>query len=358
MKKKMAAFLAMLMLVSVLAACVKKPEGIKQSEPATKPSSGQTESSRPEVSTPDATVPEASEPSASKPAETVPPVSEPEVTIPDPSIPEVTIPEPSIPEETVPAPSTPGGSLPGIGTDPGGFGELHSWEELLELDSTKKGYGPGTQVDGANRPLGAIKLQDWYEKYDAYFIAPDDGALYLTFDEGYENGYTTQILDVLKQKDVKAVFFVTMSYCKRNPQLVQRMINEGHAVGNHSVNHKSMPTLTIREMVDEVMGLHKYVLDNFGYEMHLFRPPMGEYSKQSLAVLQNLGYKTVEWSFAYYDYDTANQMDPAKAYDKVVGAGHSGGIFLLHAVSKTNTEILGDVIDEFRRQGYDLKLFD
>ena len=136
------------------------------------------------------------------------------------------------------------------------------------------------------------------------------------------------------------------------------MIDEGHTVGSHSVSHKSMPTLQIEEMIDEVMVLHDYVLEHFDYEMKLFRPPMGEYSKQSLAVLQNLGYKTVEWSFAYVDYDTENQPDPDKAYEKVVGAAHGGGIFLLHAVSKTNAEILGDVIEEFRRQGYTLELFE
>jgi peptidoglycan-N-acetylmuramic acid deacetylase len=118
-----------------------------------------------------------------------------------------------------------------------------------------------------------------------------------------------------------------------------------------------MPTLSIEKMVKEVMGLHDYVKEHFGYEMSLFRPPMGEYSKQSLAVLHNLGYKSVEWSFAYYDYDVKKQPEPAKALEKVVSAGHSGGIFLLHAVSKTNAEILGDVIDEFRQQGLNLALF-
>ena len=164
-------------------------------------------------------------------------------------------------------------------------------------------------------------------------------------------------LDVIKEKNVSAVFFVTMPYVEDEPELIQRMIDEGHAVGNHSASHLSMPTLSVEKMIDEVMVLHDYVVENFGYEMHLFRPPMGEYSKQSLAVLQNLGYKTVEWSFAYYDYDTENQMDSDKAYAKVVGAAHGGGIFLLHAVSKTNTEILGNVIDELRRQGYNLELF-
>lgn len=328
MKRVMACLLATLMLLSVLTACAKNPEGIK----------GQDTQSTGSTTYPSDT---STDPGVSQPIDPSSGETTPE------TVPDVTIPEETKPQET----------LPEIGTDPGGFGQIFSIEDLQGMDTTKKGYGPGTQVDGDNRPLGAVTLQEWYGEYDAYFIAPDNGDLYLTFDEGYENGYTTQILDVLKEKNVKAVFFVTLNYCKKNPALIQRMIDEGHAVGNHSVSHLSMPTLSVEKMIDEVMVLHDYVVENFGYEMHLFRPPMGEYSKQSLAVLQYLGYKTVEWSFAYADYDPENQMDPDKAYAKVVGAAHGGGIFLLHAVSKTNTEILGDVIDELRRQGYNLALF-
>lgn len=307
MKKAVSFILVIWMLVS-MTACAKNPEGIKGL---------QTESTgAPANQTTSVTDAEKTEPSATKP----------------------------LPSETE-------------GTEPEGSDPIYSTDELKEMDATKKSYGPGTKMDEKNRPVGATTLQGWYGKYDAYFIAPDNSNFYLTFDEGYENGYTTVILDTLKEKNVQAVFFVTLPYCKKNPELIRRMIAEGHAVGNHSVSHLSMPTLSIEKMVEEVMELHEYVKEHFGYEMHLFRPPMGEYSVQSLAVLQNLGYKTVQWSFAYRDYDTENQMPPEEAYEKVVGAVHGGGIFLLHAVSKTNAEILGDVIDEFRRQGYDLLLF-
>lgn len=269
----------------------------------------------------------------------------------------VTSPESSAPQQTEPAPSAPVQTDPVVPTEPVKPGPIYTSDELKNLSTKKTGYGPGTQVDDKNRPVGAVTLQNKLGKYEAYFIAPDDGNLYLTFDEGYENGYTASILDTLKAKNVKAVFFVTKAYCKSRPELVQRMVDEGHALGNHSVSHLSMPTLSVDKMVDEVMGLHEYVKEHFGYEMHLFRPPMGEYSVQSLAVLHNLGYKTVEWSFAYYDYDTANQMEPSKAYEKVMGSAHSGGIFLLHAVSKTNSEILGDLIDGFRNEGLNLALF-
>lgn len=348
MKKTASIIFTILMLVS-MTACAKNPEGIKGTQTeSTGASSNQTTSD----STSAETEPGPTEPLGSEPDTSAPDQTEPAVTDPQPSDPESTNPDWTLPDNT-----DPGESLPGDGTDPGGFGQIYSLDELNGMSTKKNGYGPGSQVDEKNQPVGAVSLQNKYGKYEAYFIAPDDGNLYLTFDEGYENGYTSSILDTLKEKNVQAVFFVTLSYCKSNPELIRRMIDEGHAVGNHSVSHLSMPTLSIEKMVDEVMGLHEYVQEHFSYEMTLFRPPMGEYSQQSLAVLHNLGYKTVEWSFAYYDYDTENQMEPAKALDKVLSAGHSGGIFLLHAVSKTNAEILGDVIDGFRSQGLNLALF-
>ncbi|MBQ9148754.1 MAG: polysaccharide deacetylase family protein [Oscillospiraceae bacterium] len=234
------------------------------------------------------------------------------------------------------------------------------------LENKTKGYGPGNTSGGKRAPY-AQDNQKTYGDYAAHFIAPDNGNIYLTFDCGYEyfikdeNGkdvaLTALILDTLKEKNVKAVFFVTMSYCQRNPDLVRRMINEGHTVGNHSNSHPSMPSLTIDKMEEEITSLHTYVQENFDYTMTLFRPPMGEFSTRSLAVTQNLGYESVFWSFAYADWDTENQPDSDAAYEKIVGSAHSGAIYLLHAVSETNTNLLGDVIDAFRAEGYDLVLF-
>lgn len=346
-KRLFACILAMLMLVSVLAGCSKPSEGTEgETEGQTKPSVSQTE---PETQ-PDETQPEQSKPEETGPETTEPATqpTEPEVTEPitEPTEPEVTEPttKPTEPEATKPAtkPSQPNSGNQG---------------DFAGMDTTVNGWGLGPHTDDENRPIDATRAQDKYGQYDAYFIAPSNGNIYLTFDEGYENGYTSKILDVLKAKNVKAVFFITMPYAKSEPELVQRMIDEGHVVGNHSVSHKSMPTLSVDKMISEVMDLHNYVKDNFGYEMHLFRPPMGEFSQQSLAVLQSLGYKTVNWSFAYYDYDPANQMEYQKALTKVVDAAHSGAIYLLHAVSKTNTDILGEVIDEFRNAGFNLALF-
>ena len=144
------------------------------------------------------------------------------------------------------------------------------------------------------------------------------------YEEELRDFLPEKILDVLKEKGVKAVFFITMDYVKAEPGLVRRMIDEGHAVGNHTNKHPVMPAQTIDRMEYEVMSLHDYVLENFGYKMTLFRPPTGAYSIQSLAVLQNLGYKTLLWSFQHYDYDTANQPSEKTAYNVITQNSHNG----------------------------------
>ena len=151
------------------------------------------------------------------------------------------------------------------------------------LDTTKLGWGPGGPVDENNRPDGATVYQEKYGQYAADFIRENNQNIYLTFDEGYENGYTDDILDTLQEKGVQAVFFVTMPYVQSEPELVQRMIDEGHIVGNHSVNHPSFPEeISFEECQQEIMELHDYVKENFGYEMSLFRFPMGEFSEADL----------------------------------------------------------------------------
>lgn len=300
-----------------------------------------------------ATIPETAPPTtAPEDMETVPPTEDPAAT------------ETSAPAEgtTSTVPST----APETEPDKEYIGSLYTRQELEAMENECKGYGPGTAKDG-NRAPYADSAQAEYGQYGAAFIAPDNGCIYLTFDCGYEyfvkdqNGndvaLTGMILDTLKEEEVKAVFFVTLSYCQKNPELVQRMIDEGHTVGSHSASHPSMPSLTIDEMVEEIMTLHNYVLEHFGYTMTLFRPPMGEYSTRSLAVAQSLGYKSVFWSFAYADWDTANQPAQNTALAKIVSCHHSGAIYLLHAVSETNAAVLGEVIDELKAMGYTLALY-
>lgn len=228
------------------------------------------------------------------------------------------------------------------------------------LDTESHAWGQGVQYDEYNRPVSAVDYQETYGGYNANFIGENKQVIYLTFDEGYEYGCTPKILDTLKEKGVHGVFFVTQPYAEENPELVQRMIDEGHTVGNHSVTHpsKGLPSETIEEQQNEVMGCHQYVQEHFGYTMHLFRYPTGAFSEQSLAIVNNCNYKSVFWSFAYLDYDVNNQPDQAQSLQKLKDRMHPGAIYLLHAESETNAAILGDFIDAARAAGYSLEMFD
>ncbi|MCD8096034.1 MAG: polysaccharide deacetylase family protein [Ruminococcus sp.] len=221
------------------------------------------------------------------------------------------------------------------------------------LSNEKFGYGQGVLVDEENRPTGALDFNAQYSQLGATAIDEESEKILLTFDQGYENGLTGQILDVLKEKNVKAVFFVLLDYAEKNPELVQRMIDEGHTVGNHSVSHYSMPDLSDEECVEEIKGLQEYMQENFDYTPTLFRPPMGEYSQRTLSITQQCGMKTMLWSFAYADWDTDNQPDEAQSLEKLVLAAHKGAIYLLHSVSQTNADILADFIDRTRANGFE-----
>jgi len=216
------------------------------------------------------------------------------------------------------------------------------------------GYGQGTTKDSSNRPVDAVRFNEENAKNGVFSLSSDPNQIIITFDQGYENGYTAPILDTLKEKGVKAIFFLTGDYAKAEPALVQRMIDEGHMLGNHGMKHKALPTLSAEGIKEELMSLHQYVLDEFGYEMQYFRCPCGEYSDDSLAVVSQLGYKTVFWSFAYVDWMTDSQPLPGDGLRKIQESAHGGEILLLHSVSSTNAQILGEVIDNFRAMGYTL----
>ncbi len=222
------------------------------------------------------------------------------------------------------------------------------------LSHEKQGYGQGVNVDDKNRPTGALDFNAQYGKYSALAINEDDKRIELTFDQGYENGYTEKILDTLKEKNVRATFFLVGDYAEKNPDLVKRMIADGHIIGNHTQTHPSMPSLTAEEIQAEIGKLHDYVKEQFGYEMNVLRPPMGEFSEFSLSETKNTGYTTKLWSFAYKDWLTDDQPDPAYAKQKLIDGAHEGAIYLLHSVSATNAEVLGDVIDAIRARGFKL----
>lgn len=223
----------------------------------------------------------------------------------------------------------------------------------VESMSTQKViWGPGNITDH-KQPSEPLQLQSNYLDLDARWLLDDEKSVCLTFDEGYENGFTPSILDTLKEKNVRAIFFVTYDFASQNGELIERMIKEGHIVGNHSYHHYSMDELDVSTAKEEVRFLHDYIKENHNYTMSYFRFPKGEFSEQSLGILRDLGYKSVFWSFAYADWEPENQPDKTEALTKITESTHPGAIILLHAVSSTNADILGEAIDNIRAQGYE-----
>ena len=199
------------------------------------------------------------------------------------------------------------------------------------------------------------------KKYDAYYVGDtNEKVLYLTFDEGYENGYTNEILDVLKKHNVKAAFFVVKPYIKSNPEIINRMVEEGHLVCNHTCSHPSMALIKDKDKFNkELLDLEMSYEELTGKKMaKYFRPPMGKYSELSLNYTKELNYKTIFWSFAYNDWDIKNQPPKEKALETILKRSHSGAIVLLHAVSKTNADILDELITKWESEGYTLKSLD
>ena len=227
-----------------------------------------------------------------------------------------------------------------------------------ELSNKKIGWGIKRNDNHEQPDLGKAN-KEILEKNNGIAMGNNtDKYIYLTFDEGYEAGYTPQILSTLKDNNVKATFFITAHYLNTQSELVKQMIDEGHIVGNHTVNHKSMPSLTEEQINTEVMDLHKAIYEKFQYEMKYIRPPMGEFSEKSINVTNSLGYKTVMWSFAYEDWNEDKQPDENQAKKKILDNVHNGEIMLLHGNSKTNTNILGDIIKEIKNMGYEFKSLD
>ena len=223
------------------------------------------------------------------------------------------------------------------------------------LSNKKIGWGIKRAENHKQPDLGSSNLK-LLQEYNVIAMGSNHNKyVYLTFDNGYEAGYTSKILDALKENEVKATFFITGHYLNTASELVQRMIEEGHIVGNHTVNHKSMPEITDEEIKEEVMQLHQAVYDKFGYEMKYIRPPRGEFSERSIVITNNLGYQHVMWSFAYVDWDEKNQPNEEIAKKTVLENLHNGEIILLHANSKTNANILGSIIKEVKEQGYAIK---
>lgn len=212
--------------------------------------------------------------------------------------------------------------------------------------------------ESGKTPEAPKESADFLNEYDAYYIGDTNSkVLYLTFDQGYENGNTHKILDVLKEEKVPAAFFVVKPYIKSEKDIVKRMVDEGHLVCNHSSHHPSMPSILDNEKFNkEFTEVEEEFKTLTGQDMpKFFRPPMGKYSKNSLKKTQALGYKTIFWSFAYKDWLVDNQPKEDYAIKKILAGVHPGAIILLHSVSDTNTKILKTVIRELKKQGYEFK---
>lgn len=214
-------------------------------------------------------------------------------------------------------------------------------------------WGLSFRQEGAP-PIGNAG-KDQLRQYQAAYIGNvGEKVLYLTFDAGYENGCTAKILDTLKEKQVPAAFFLVGNYIRQSPDLVRRMVAEGHTVGNHTMHHYDMSRLSDKAAFSkELTDLEALYKETVGQELPKFyRPPQGIYSEENLKMAQELGYKTLFWSLAYVDWNNDAQPTRETAFAKLLPRTHNGAVVLLHSTSKTNAEILGELIDKWKEAGY------
>lgn len=216
-------------------------------------------------------------------------------------------------------------------------------------------WGLGYQGNG-QQPIGD-EDSDYLKQFNACYVGnPNDKVIYLTFDAGYENGYTEAILDVLKKHQAPATFFLVGHYLKTNPELVKRMVEEGHIVGNHTYSHPDMTIQNFdnfKEQLEDFEALYEEIVG--GELLKYYRPPAGKYSENNLKYADSLGYKTVFWSLAYFDWDNNKQPSKEEALEKVLPRTHPGAIVLLHSTSKTNAAVLDDMLTYWENEGYTLK---
>ena len=214
-------------------------------------------------------------------------------------------------------------------------------------------WGLHFSAEGA-APVAPVEQTILHRYHAAYIGDTSQKVLYLTFDAGYENGCTAQILDVLKKHQVPAAFFLVGNYLQQNPDLVRRMAAEGHTVGNHTMHHPDMSKLsdwaTFAKELEDLEALYQQVT---GAEMPKFyRPPQGTYSEQNLKIAQEMGYKTVFWSLAYMDWDNHKQPTADYAFSKLLPRTHNGAVILLHSTSRTNAQILDELLTRWKAMGY------
>lgn len=270
------------------------------------------------------------------------------------------------PDSSLPVPSSPSSASEDSSSDssddvsdPVAVTGSVSFGEISALDKTPVQWGPGKQFDEENRPTACIGLQQQFDAYHCLFLGEPgqngQKTVYLTFDQGYENGYTSQILDTLREKNVPAVFFLTGHYVETSSPLIDRMVEEGHVLGNHSNRHLDATEVPLEQARNDLDELRSMVREQFGEECALYRFPEGKFSEQTLALVRQEGCTPVFWSFAYADWDPANQPDPSEALSTLTSRLHNGAVYLLHSVSATNAAVLGDFIDAARAEGYEFR---
>ena len=225
---------------------------------------------------------------------------------------------------------------------------------VFRTDALETGsWGLSFQSEGS-APIGNAG-QDQLKALDAAYLGDtEEKVIYLTFDSGYENGCTAQILDILKAHDVKAAFFLVGNYLERNADLVRRMVEEGHTVGNHTMHHYDMSKISDKAaFTKELTDLEELYRTVTGQELPKFyRPPQGIYSEENLKMAKELGYKTVFWSLAYVDWKNDAQPSHDEAFSKLLPRTHKGAVVLLHSTSKTNAEILDQLLTQWEELGY------
>ena len=219
----------------------------------------------------------------------------------------------------------------------------------------------GLSFQEAGKPPVANASMDYLKKFDAYYAEDTDKKeLFLTFDAGYENGHTAKILDTLKKHNVKATFFVVGNFIETSPDLVKRMVKEGHLVGNHTFTHPDMSEIATEEAFhQELSKLEDLYEKTTGKKMKkYYRPPQGKYSESNLKMAKEMGYHTIFWSLAYVDWYESDQPTREEALEKMVPRIHPGAIVLLHSTSATNAQVLDELLTRWEEKGYSFKRVD
>lgn len=230
------------------------------------------------------------------------------------------------------------------------------------ISTAGRGFGFGAAENGVPHSI-TVNNQNYFDSLNSNALAWDNKSgekiLYLTFDCGYPyQDLVPRILKTLKEKQVKSAFFLTMQYLKEAPHEVATMINDGHIVGNHTVNHPDCTQISREKLADELLGIDNYLRTKFGYTSKYFRYPSGRHSENTIDLIKGLGYRTVFWSIAHTDWDPKNQPGVEKSFKTVTERLHPGAVILLHSTSPDNVEILGRFIDYAINEGYTFKTLD